>query len=181
MRAPNVLKTTRLFGRRVGLDDLPYLIETDSDPRVQSTLFGKVQTEEQSRARLGRWLQMWDEHGFGFWLFTAGPGPTVGHGGLFPSPREAAEVEVGYVLKPAYWGQGFATEITQAALQVGFEQLRLERIIAIAQASNAASRRVMEKCGMTFEAEIPSPDGVMGVRYVVASSTYARRSPASRQ
>ncbi len=167
MKAPDVVTTERLTGRRVCRDDLAYIIEVDRDPRVQRTLFGDVQTEEQSRARLGRWVQMWEEHGFGFWIFDDRNGRKVGHGGVFPSAREPGEVEVGYAIKPAYWGNGFATEITLESLRVGFEDLRLERIIAVAQVTNAASRRVMEKCGMSFEAETPSPDGIPGVRYAI--------------
>jgi ribosomal-protein-alanine N-acetyltransferase len=161
--------TARLVGRRISRDDLPYLIEIDSDPRVQQTLFGRVQTEEQSRGRLERWLKMWEDHGFGFWRFADGQNNTIGHAGVFPSAREEGEVEVGYALKPAHWGRGFATEMTLESLRVGFEQLGLRRIIAIAQASNLASRRVMEKCGMTFECETPSPDGITGVRYTIAA------------
>jgi len=93
-----------------------------------------------------------------------GESAIVGHGGLFQSPREAGEIEVGYVLKPAYWGRGFATEITQVSLDVGFG-LGLRRIIGIAQAANMAPRRVMEKCGMILEVETASPDGIDGARY----------------
>ena len=132
--------------------DLPYVLETDGDIRVQKTLSGHVQTAEQSRARLRRWMQMWDEHGLGFWIFTNRAGDTVGHGGVFPSPREPGEIEVGYALKPLFWGRGYATEITRVSLEVAFERLGLERIIGIAQVGNAPSRRVMEKCGMTLEA-----------------------------
>jgi ribosomal-protein-alanine N-acetyltransferase len=174
MRAPYDVTTRRLHGRRVRHDDLSYIVEVDSDFRIQRTLFGAVQTEDQSRDRLQRWVQMWDESGFGFWLFSEGDGPTIGHGGLFKSPREAGEVEVGYVLRPEQWGRGLATEIAQAALHVGFEHMLLERIIAIAQAPNAASRRVMENCGLTFETEIPSPDGIPGVRYAIARSAHRR-------
>jgi ribosomal-protein-alanine N-acetyltransferase len=170
MRAPDIVTTERLTGRRARRDDLSYVFEIDRDPRVQRTLFGQIQTEEQSRDRLERWLRMWEEHGFGFWLFADGSRNTIGHAGVFPSVREPGEVEVGYVLKPAYWGQGFATEMTLVALQVGFERLGLKRIIAIAQDSNVASRRVMEKCGLTLEAQLPSLDGVPGVRYAIAVS-----------
>ena len=97
------------------------------------------------------------KRGKGFWIFQDSDRCIVGHGGLFNSPREAGEVEVGYVIKPAYWGRGLATEITMAALKVGFESLDLQRIIAIAQPANAPSRRVMEKCGMIFETETLSP------------------------
>lgn len=164
MNAPAVVKTQRLTGRRVQQNDLAYLIETDSDIRIQQWLFGKVQTEEQSRARHARWLKMWDDAGLGFWIFSDAAGADVGHGGLFPSPREQGEIEVGYVIKPGCWGRGFATEIAKVSLEVGL-QLGIRRIVGIAQATNLASRRVMENCGMILESEMPSPDGITAVRY----------------
>ncbi len=170
--APARVATRRLIGYRVTADDLDYLLESDGDIRIQRWLFGKVQTPEQSRARLDRWLQMWQEHGIGFWIFQNPGRAVVGHGGLFPSPRESGQVEVGYVVKPTYWGRGFATEITKASLRIGFESLGLRRVIGIAQSVNASSRRVMEKCGMIFEAELPSPDGVAGVRYAITSEMW---------
>jgi RimJ/RimL family protein N-acetyltransferase len=115
---------------------------------------------------------MWRETGLGFWIFEDSDRGLVGHGGLFNSPREAGEVEVGYVVKPAYWRHGLATEITLASLKTGFESLDLQRIIGIAQSANAPSRRVMEKCGMLFETEFTPPDGRPGVRYAIAKSTW---------
>ena len=163
-----------MTGHRVAQGDLSYVIEVDSDIRIQRWLFGRVQTEEESRERHTRWMREWDEAGFGFWIFRTADGSIVGHGGLFRSPREQGEIEVGYVIRPEYWGQGFATEITRVALNAGFN-IGLRRIIAIAQASNLASRRVMEKCGLVFEAEIPSPDGVNGVRYAIESDRVSAR------
>src|SRR5580700_7440550 len=157
--APDAIVTRRLAGYRVGAEHLDYLLEVDRDIRIAQWLSGEIQSPEQSRARLGRWVRMWEESGKGFWIFRDSDGCIVGHGGLFNSPREAAEVEVGYVIKPAYWGRGLATEITAASLEVGFKLLDLQRIIAIAQPANAPSRRVMEKCGMVFESEILSPNG----------------------
>jgi RimJ/RimL family protein N-acetyltransferase len=173
--APARIETRRLVGHRVTADDLDYLLESDADIRIQRWLFGKVQTPEQSQARLDRWLRMWQEHGLGFWVFQDLDRAVVGHGGLFVSPRESGEVEVGYVVKPAYWNRGFATEITMAALRIGFESLDLRRIIGIALSINAPSRRVLEKCGMNFETELASPDGVAGVRYAIAKETWAKR------
>ena len=169
VHAPPIVRTRHLTGRCVQRDDLAYVIEVDSDIRIQRWLFGRVQTKEESRERHARWMREWDEVGFGFWIFSDAKAATVGHGGLFRSPREKGEIEVGYVLKPDFWGHGFATEITQVSLDVGFNG-GLRRIIAIAQSANLASRRVMEKCGMIFEAEKPSLDGVSGVRYAIESN-----------
>jgi RimJ/RimL family protein N-acetyltransferase len=169
--APDTVVTPRLVGRRVTADHLDYMLEVDGDSRIAQWLFG-TQSPEQSRARLGRWIAMWRETGRGFWIFEDSDRRLVGHGGLFNSPREAGEVELGYVVKPAHWGNGLATEISLASLKIGFESLALQRIIGIAQTANAPSRRVMEKCGMLFEAEFASPDGRPGVRYAIAKSMW---------
>ncbi len=167
--APPIVKTQHLTGRRVQQDDLEYVIETDSDIRIQRWLFGQVQPEEESRERHVRWMRHWNDVGFGFWIFRDAAATIVGHGGLFRSPREEGEIEVGYAVLPDYWGHGYATEITRISLEVGFE-MGLRRIIGIAQVANLASRRVMEKCGMVLEVETASPDGISGVRYAIEAN-----------
>lgn len=59
--------------------------------------------------------------------------------------------EIGYVINPAYRGRGFAAEAVTRVLQFGFEVLSLHRTEARYIIGNNASRRVMEKVGMTFE------------------------------
>lgn len=59
--------------------------------------------------------------------------------------------EIGYVLNPDYGGQGLATEAVRAVLAFGFDRLSLHRIEAHYIRGNDASRRLMERVGMTFE------------------------------
>jgi ribosomal-protein-alanine N-acetyltransferase len=59
-------------------------------------------------------------------------------------------VDLGYRLFRKYWGQGYATEASQACLDYGFQELGLKRIIARAAVENLASIRVMQKLGMVF-------------------------------
>ena len=59
--------------------------------------------------------------------------------------------EVGYVINPAYRGRGFATEAVTRVLRFGFDVMGLHRAEARFILGNNASRRVMEKAGMTFE------------------------------
>jgi RimJ/RimL family protein N-acetyltransferase len=60
------------------------------------------------------------------------------------------EVEVGYRMGREFRGRGYTTEAARAWLSYGFETLGLERIVAVARPENGASRRVMEKLGMTL-------------------------------
>lgn len=63
------------------------------------------------------------------------------------------QAEIGYMLGPAFWGQGFATEAANRLLAFGFDDLKLHRIFASGVVSeNAGSVRVLEKIGMRREA-----------------------------
>jgi len=61
------------------------------------------------------------------------------------------EIEIGYGIAKEYWGRGFTTEAATASIRYGFEEARLNRIVAVAMPENITSRRVMEKIGMKFE------------------------------
>lgn len=58
---------------------------------------------------------------------------------------------LGYALNPAFWAQGYATEAVGRLIEFGFRDLGLHRIAASCDRENHASRRVMEKNGMTRE------------------------------
>lgn len=60
-------------------------------------------------------------------------------------------VEIGYVLDPAYAGQGYATEAVREELRICFGELGVRRVIAQCFADNVASWRLMERLGMRRE------------------------------
>jgi len=64
------------------------------------------------------------------------------------------QAEVGYVLHPAHYGHGYATEAVGALLRLGFEDLGLHRVAARCDGRNTASARVMERAGMRREAHL---------------------------
>ncbi len=57
------------------------------------------------------------------------------------------------MLNRSRWGRGFATQGALASLRYAFEELGLERIISITLPQNTASRRDIEKVGLTFRGE----------------------------
>ena len=63
------------------------------------------------------------------------------------------QVEVAYLAAKEYWGQDLGTEATQAILEYGFEKLHYTRLICWIDAENAASLKMAENIGMTFEKE----------------------------
>lgn len=102
----------------------------------------------------------WETHGFGQWLLRdPSDGLAVGRGGLqYTKATGAREVEIGWAVLPARWGQGLATELAQTSIQAAFATLGLEVVIAYTQPDNLASRRVMEKVGLLYEGEFRHED-----------------------
>jgi RimJ/RimL family protein N-acetyltransferase len=68
--------------------------------------------------------------------------------------RRFNRAEAGYWLGEPYWNQGYATEAMAAIIRFGFGTLGLNKITSSHLAENAASGRVMQKCGMTREGEL---------------------------
>jgi RimJ/RimL family protein N-acetyltransferase len=93
----------------------------------------------------------WEEHGYGNWgILPDGEREIIGWAGLQYLP-ELGETEVGFLLDRPFWGKGYATEAALASLRFGFEGFNLDHIIALVHPENLASRRVIEKCGLTYE------------------------------
>ncbi len=105
-------------------------------------------TEAQVDRMIGRLLAHWQEHGYGLWAVEQHTtGALLGRCGL-QRITETDEVEIDFILDPACWGQGFATEAGQASLKFGFEQLNLPEVVGIVHPENLASQRVLQKLGM---------------------------------
>ena len=58
--------------------------------------------------------------------------------------------EIGYGIGSAYWGHGYATEAVGRFLEYLFCERGFRTVCASYFDGNDASRRVMEKCGMTY-------------------------------
>jgi RimJ/RimL family protein N-acetyltransferase len=92
-----------------------------------------------------------DRTRFGLAAVDTATGRLLGSVGLFVENREHLRGELGWVFDPVYWGRGYATEATRILVRFGFDDLGLHRISATCHPDNAASARVLEKAGMTFE------------------------------
>ncbi|MEO6333858.1 MAG: GNAT family N-acetyltransferase [Pyrinomonadaceae bacterium] len=72
----------------------------------------------------------------------------VGNASLRPRPERQKDWEIGYYLKPAEWGKGFATEIASRLIRHGVDVAGLGEIYATVDKHNQASINVLEKCGL---------------------------------
>jgi RimJ/RimL family protein N-acetyltransferase len=112
-----------------------------------------VLAREESDALADRIEAGFQQCGFGLWAVEiVDTAPFAGFIGL-SVPRFAAHfapcVEIGWRLSAEFWNQGYATEGASAVMAFGFEVLGLDEIVSFTVPANVASRRVMEKIGMS--------------------------------
>jgi len=65
--------------------------------------------------------------------------------------RESDKIQVGFQLKRAYWGQGYATEITRAVMDFGIKEAGLRVIYGVFDKRNIASRKIFVKLGFEYD------------------------------
>lgn len=149
-----LLETDRLILREFTADDADLLVDLDSDPEVMFRITGGRPTsrEEIEGDVLPAFLNYYARgNKFGFWAaIDKRSRKFLGWFHLRPGPGHSdEEPELGYRLLRAFWGQGYATEGSAALIAKAFTDLGATRVLAETMVAHTASRRVMEKCGMT--------------------------------
>ena len=148
------LRTSRLRLRRFCRDDLGDLAALMANPDFMRFSLG-VQSREQTEVFLEK-ARTRDREGLPsqFALILGEENRLIGYCGFFAQTVDGIEeIEIGYRIDPACWGQGIATEAAQAVRDHAFNDLHLPRVISLIHPENIASRRVAEKNGMRPEKE----------------------------
>lgn len=133
-------------------DDIPRLCALADDAAVADRLTDLFPRPYDVPAAL-RWLDRQRKLAPPRNLVIAGPAGLCGGVGIecSPVPDYAHDAELGYWLGRRHWGQGLATAAVAAFAPWVAEAHGLARLTARVFADNAASRRVLEKCGFTRE------------------------------
>ena len=151
-----MIETERLWLRRFTLDDVDDACEMNSDPDVRKYILGEG---KPSRDRVRELIEKntladYEKYGYGrLAIVHKADNRFIGFTGL-KYLDDMQEVDVGYRLVREYWGRGLATEATRPTVAYGFNELKLDRVIAMALPDNKGSIRVMEKLGLMFWKEI---------------------------
>jgi RimJ/RimL family protein N-acetyltransferase len=152
--------TSRLRFRELSIDDLDEMADLLGDPAVMA-YYDHPKSRGESRAWIEWSRQLYRERGFGLWrIELADDGTFVGDCGLTPQQVDGVEeLEVGYHVRPACQGRGYATEAARACLDHARDVIGARRLIALIDPDNVASRRVAEKIGLRYEKDSLRPSG----------------------
>jgi RimJ/RimL family protein N-acetyltransferase len=162
------LETERLELRPPETADLDELAPVYGDADVMRYIAeGTPWSRDRTALAIRRWISFWDADGFGlFAVRRREDGRLLGDVGLLawdpdtwiPGSRgeigPGAEVEIGWTIARAAWGNGYATEAALAVLGWARDELKLERLISLIHPENEASIRVAEKLGERHERDV---------------------------
>ncbi|TDR79685.1 GNAT family N-acetyltransferase [Paludibacterium purpuratum] len=146
------LESPRLLLTHPSEADIDRLFDIYGDPATNTfNPAGPMKDRREAEARMQRWLDHRQQHGFCTWSIRLKrqPDAIIGFGGLhWGLFGTQTHPNLGYRFATSAWGQGLATEFARYALKYGFTLYRLAEIRATVREPHQASRRVLEKIGM---------------------------------
>ena len=129
------------------------MLEIHEDPEVmkQLSLTGSTGTITTAWRNVAMMVGHWHLRGYGQWtVVEKSTGLVIGRVGLF-NPEGWPGLELGWVIRRARWGQGFATEAATAALEWAWKTITEDHIISLIKPDNLASIRIAQKIGESLE------------------------------
>jgi RimJ/RimL family protein N-acetyltransferase len=130
-----------------------------------------------TEAMLRDYIAHHQAHGSSWAMVERDSGDLIGDAGLYILDGRGPGDRARHTLGRTCWGKGYATEAAVALLAAAFDEVGLDEVVAVADAANAASKRVLEQTGMrcvgTREA-YGRPHAV----YIVKRSGWRANSPA---
>ncbi|CAG8925954.1 unnamed protein product [Penicillium salamii] len=180
------ITTNRLLLRPLQPNDLDALHVLRTQPDVMKwTRAGCIdESIEKTKSKLDPFLPPNDLETANCAICLKDTGELIGIGGCHLYPGSHGWPEIGYLLRQETWGQGFGTEFLSAWLRFWSELPRLERevrvekemvigegnvdehLIAITEASNTASQKVLLKSGFQRFREFTEVDDTKTVDLV---------------
>jgi RimJ/RimL family protein N-acetyltransferase len=165
------LETERLLLRVPEERDVDGYLEIYSDPEVMRFLGGGTSRREDVVAIVERMRRHWERHEVGlFSVVRTDDERLLGRVGFLlwhpvrwvNAMREdldgELELEIGWTLGSEHWSRGYATEAAAACRDLALGELGWKRIVSLIARDNAASIRVAEKIGETYERDVERPD-----------------------
>src|SRR5262245_23233172 len=147
---PYFLKSPRLGFRWWLQDDLPLARDLWGDLEV-TKFFGGPFSEEEITSRLQVELDRASAHNFQYWpMHLVDGGEFVGCCGLRPYKLDQAIPELGFHLRPEFWGSGLAPEAATSVIEFAFHSLRVKALSAGHHPQNTNSKKVLIRLGFQY-------------------------------
>ncbi len=147
-------ETERLILRPFTLEDAKSVNKNWAGDEYIQKMYGEpvYKTIEDTEKLLDKYIKGYESGYYYRWaVIEKDSGECIGQAAYFLIDRGNHFGEIEYCIGKAFQGKGYATEATKALIKYGFEQIGLHKVQICVRPSNTPSKRVIEKCGFTFE------------------------------
>ena len=148
------IETERLILRKFTYTDndcmLKYWI---SDKEIQS-LYGEpvYETKEKVKELLDKYISSYDKDDYYRWaIINKETEECIGQIAYFLVDSKNHFAEIEYCIGSKFQRKGLATEATKSVIEFGFNKINLHKVQICHKSINIPSKRVIEKCGFTYE------------------------------
>ncbi len=148
------IETERLILRRFEYtDDDAMLRYWIADEKIQSLYSEPVYTTKEAvKELLDKYIGSYEKHDYYRWAVTEKEsGECIGQIAYFLVDSKNHFAEIEYCIGSKFQRRGYATEAAKAVIAYGFDKMNLHKVQICTKTINAPSKRVIEKCGLTYE------------------------------
>ena len=174
-----ITETKRCVVRELCVEDVDVLFDLYKDKDLTRYTEPLLEYEDERNKQCAYINHMYRYFGYGMWLvFLKDTGELIGRAGLehrqiYDSYRTTIDkdahkeweqetvIELGYLIKTNYQGQGLATEVCQAILQYAEEELEIEELNCFIEEGNIPSMKLAESLGFSYVSTIVEQDRKM--------------------
>jgi ribosomal-protein-alanine N-acetyltransferase len=150
----DTIETERLILRKFKISDdeamLKYWI---ADEKIQSLYSEPVYTTKaEVDELLEKYINSYQKNDYYRWaIIEKNSGECIGQIAYFLVDSKNNFAEIEYCIGSDFQCKGYATEATKAVIKYGFNKINLHKVQICTKAINKPSKRVIEKCGFTYE------------------------------
>jgi len=138
-------RTTLQFIRHADFNDVLAMFHEPETFKYIAPLEGKTD-EEYLKILRNKIVENANETGF-YWIARLKDTNEM-IGAMNLNPRADKRIQLGYQIRKKFWGQGFATELSEAVLHFAKHERQLKSVVAVFVETHGASRRILEKLGL---------------------------------
>lgn len=150
----NTIETKRLVLRRFAYtDDDAMLKNWIADERIQALYSEPVYTtKKEVKELLDKYISSYEKNDYYRWaIIEKNANECIGQIAYFLVDSKNHFAEIEYCVGSDFQCRGYATEAAKEVIAYGFNNINLHKVQICTKTINKASKRVIEKCGFTYE------------------------------
>lgn len=147
-----IIETDRLILRKINQNDYREMKSILQNKDLMLIGWGKTYSDDEVETWINKIMEQYEKYGYSYYIaIEKNSNRVIGIMGIIPvNIKNTDYIEIAYILKQEYWGNGYATEGINACISYAFSTLNTDKIIAQVIPENKSSIKVLERLGMKF-------------------------------